>query len=142
MKIENTVILYSLIISVMVSISTFIINEAFFKAKPVTFDSFVVVDPVKIVNAQKGFLMKNLQTNNGGFNDEVFSLGDRTALSIKNISNGRIVLIKQSVISADVLDITSDVLKEMGLPLDSPGLDLESALKNNAINTANLLNKE
>lgn len=91
----------------------------------------VVFDPVKHGNAQRA-VAANLIANSGADVDDQAMLfkqaSSRLRSTIQKIAGNAVVVVKQSVISGEVEDITDAVLTELGLPLNVPSVDLVRVL--------------
>ncbi len=91
----------------------------------------VVFDPVKYGNAQRA-VAASLIGNSGPDADDQAMLfkqaSTRLRGTIQAIAGNAVVVVKQSIISGDVVDITDAVLVELGLPTNVPSVDLARVL--------------
>lgn len=93
---------------------------------------FVSFDIVKLVNAQRAVasaLLKEDPSAKAESTTLLLDVSKNTKAAIEKMANGRIVLVKQSIVAGNVDDITDDVLNELKLPTDVPTTNLsENAL--------------
>jgi len=91
----------------------------------------VVFDPVKYGNAQRA-VAASLMGNSGPDADDQAMLfrqaSSKLRGTIQAIAGNAVVVVKQSIISGDVVDITDAVLIELGLPTNVPSIDLARSL--------------
>lgn len=80
---------------------------------------------IKFTNAQRLVASKIIGDSTRSSEDAtlLLSVSKRTEAVIEQFSAGRLVILKQAVISGEYIDITDDVLKELGLPTDGPTMD-------------------
>lgn len=85
----------------------------------------VVFDVIKFTNAQR--LVASKIIGNADESSEgatlLLSVSKRTEGVIEKYSEGSVVILKQAVLAGQYRDITDDVLKELGLPVDGPSMD-------------------
>ncbi len=94
--------------------------------------SVAVFDVVKFANAQRAvasqFIGKRDEADEAG--TLLLTLSKRTDAAIAKVAGaGTLVLVKQGVVAGGVVDITDDVLKELGLPTNVPTQDAMGYLK-------------
>ncbi len=94
---------------------------------------FVTVDAVEITNAERAVASSLFNHNtNGGNQDAILSLnnfGKKVTEKIKQVANGRTVLVKQAVVLGSLPDITDEVLDRLNLPKGSPTIDIGKQLE-------------
>jgi len=94
-------------------------------APPVTVE-VVSFDVIKYTNAQRAvasaFLSKNADVS--GTNELLLNVPERTRDAIREVAgDGTLVMLKQAVVQGQTRDITDDVLKKLGLPVNVPTSD-------------------
>jgi len=122
------------LISLLVSLSLMLYYDRFISIR--SLQTVYVFDVVKYNNAKRAMLSSMLGENNLTENADQLStlayVGKNTLKMIASIAGeGATVVVKQSVISGNVVDITDRVLEEFGLPLDVPSIKLLDASKYN-----------
>ena len=88
-------------------------------------------DPVKYGNAQRAVAASLMGANGGEVDDQVTLFRQSSAKlrsTIQAISGNSLVVVKQTVVSGDIEDITDKVLLALGLPTDVPSIDITRAL--------------
>lgn len=85
----------------------------------------VTIDALKIVNAERSVASKMFQ-NKGGDSDAIISMtqfGKNVTAVIRQVANGRMVIVRQAVVDSQLPDITDEVLTDLGLPKGVPTVD-------------------
>lgn len=85
-----------------------------------------VFDVVKLANAQRAIASALIKQDNSTVDNAqlLLDVSKRTRSAIVKVAGpNTLVLVKQGVVSPEMRDITDDVLKELGLPLNVPTQD-------------------
>lgn len=88
-------------------------------------------DPVKYGNAQRAVAASLMGASGGDVDDQVTLFRQSSAklrATIQAISGNALVVVKQTVVSGDIEDITDKVLTELGLPTEVPTIDITRTL--------------
>jgi len=111
--------------TVMVTLLCVILLLRFGHFLPTTNVNAVTFDIVKFSNAQRAVASAFLKKSDvAQANDLLLGLSDRTRKAITDIAGpNTIVLVKESVAQGVSRDITDDVLKKLGLPVNVPTSD-------------------
>lgn len=90
--------------------------------------SFVTFNPIKFFNSQRAYMSSTIGKDGKLESDaalsirELANISERSRAVIREIAGGAIVIIQQSVMLNDnVIDITDEVLEQLGLPVNVPG---------------------
>ncbi|GAB6035389.1 hypothetical protein [Galenea microaerophila] len=94
----------------------------------------VIIDPVKISNAQRAYAAKIMMKKgkddiSPDSLDKLFQISKHMHEIIKERTKGKIVFVKQAIVSSDLPDITDEILKAAGLPTNPPTIDIGKALE-------------
>jgi hypothetical protein len=108
--------------------ATLLVGAVLVKFMPVaTFNvSIVTFDVLKFTNAQRAIASTFLRpgADISKVNEVLLKLPERTREVIKEVAGkGTLVVIKQAVVQGQTADITDEVLKRLGLPVDVPTSD-------------------
>lgn len=92
----------------------------------------VTIDPVQIVNAERAVASSLFQSKGADDSNAIVSInrfGSQVNATINQVAHGRLVLVKQAVVSGNLPDITDEVLAELGLPKGAPTIDMNKTLE-------------
>lgn len=109
----GTLVLSCLLIVALLKYSPLI--TASVEPRVVTFDS------IKYINAQRAIMSKYLKGTEETAPEVINQLSERSKKAISKIAGpNTLVVLRQAVVQGDTHDITDEVLKELGLPVDVP----------------------
>jgi hypothetical protein len=87
----------------------------------------VTLDAVRLVNAERAAISGMLGANasRGDIALRMLHIGRSVKATVRKVAGaGTIVVVKQAIVAGSVPDITTKVLKDLGLPLHAPTINL------------------